>query len=86
MKYLLVIVATIMFNVSADENQVVFGKTKHTGGHTQSNQSFVDELTLKNCDVKLSTFESDSTTKIRISSSDRVFVADAIFFTLSYNG
>jgi len=86
MKYLLVIIATISFNVGAHENQVISGKTRHVESGSELKQSFVDELTLKSCDVKLTTFEADSINKVKLSFSDRIFVADNISFTSRADG
>ena len=86
MKYLLVIFATISFNVAANENQVISGKTRHVESGSEVKQSFVDKLTLRNCDVKLTTFEADSINKVKLSFSDRIFVADNILFAPSVDG
>ena len=86
MKYLLVIIATISFNVAANENQVISGKTRHVESGSELKQSFVDELTLKNCDVKLTTLGTNATNKVKLSFSDRVFVADSISFTPTADG
>jgi hypothetical protein len=86
MKYQLVIIAAISFNVVANKNQVIAGKTRHIESGTELKQSFVDELTLKNCDVKLTILESDSVNKVKISFSNRIFVADGISFTAGSDG
>jgi hypothetical protein len=86
MKYLLVIIAIISFNVAAHENHVISGETRHVESSLGLKQSFVDELTLKSCDVKLTTFEADSINKVKLSFSDRIFVADKISFTPRADG
>ncbi|MBB1384144.1 hypothetical protein H5119_01040 [Pseudoalteromonas sp. SG45-5] len=86
MKYLLVIIATISFNLAANENQVISGETRHVEGGSDLKQNFVDQLILKNCDVKLTTFEADSINKVKLSFSDRIFVADNISFTSRVDG
>ena len=86
MKYLLVIIATISFNVAANENQVISGKTRHVESGSELKQNFVDELTLKNCDVKITTFEDDSINKVKLSFSERIFIAEKISFTARTDG
>jgi len=77
--------------VSASENQVLSGQTRHLeetsqDGKVTSKGSFIDELTLKNCNIKLSSLDSSSVGKIKLSFSDRVFVADEITFTTKPDG
>jgi hypothetical protein len=86
MKYLLVIIATIAFNVAANENKVISGTTRYVESGSEVKQSFIDKLTLKSCDVKLTNFEADSINKVKLSFSERIFVADNISFTPSVDG
>ncbi|WP_394191378.1 hypothetical protein [Pseudoalteromonas atlantica] len=86
MKYLLVIIATVSFNVAANENQVISGKARHVESGPELKQNFVDELTLKSCDVKITTFADNSINKVKLSFSDRIFVAEKISFTARADG
>lgn len=78
MKYLFSILIIFSTYTFANDNSVLSGKAVSTTGFNIPKDSFVSELSLKNCDVNLTSIKQDNMEKVKISFSNRVFIANSV--------
>ena len=91
MKGLIILLSLLTFSVAAEENKVLSGKhtevtQNDSNGKILSKESYIEELTLLNCNVSIISLSDESPRKMRLSFSGRAFVANSISFKESADG